>query len=277
MSSRYVKLCRSELKLSIISSLLRSEKKLSALKEELGSRGSTILHAIKDLESDNLTHKTDKTYKLTSVGLMLALLLDEVSSADEVLDKFNDFWLNHNVRVLPNHLLQRIGALKEAIIIQNNSVELGRVHSTFQQLLLSSKKVRGVSPIFHSDYIEAFQQLLGEGACVELILTRDVLSRTLSLADPEQITRYVADEKLKIFLAEKLDVALTVTENSFSMGLFTIDGKYDYNRDLVSNSPEAIKWGEMLFQHYFRDAQSIDMKEINSVYSPHLEMNRKKY
>jgi predicted transcriptional regulator len=267
MSSLFVKLCRSELKISIILSLLRSEKRLNALKEELGSSGSTILHAIKDLESDNLILKSDKIYKLTSLGLMLTLLLDEVSSAVDVLDKFNDLWLNHNVSVIPNHLLQRIGALRDASIIQNNSVELNRVHSTFQRILLSSKKVHGVSPIFHSDYIEVFQRLLGEGAFVELIVTKDVLSRTLSLADPEQITRYVVDEKLKIFLSDNLNVALTVTENSFSMGLFTIDGKYDYSRDLVSNNPKAIEWGEMLFQYYFKDAKSLDIIKLDSFYA----------
>ncbi len=265
MSSLYAKLCRSELKLKIISSLLCKEKRLSALREELGSSGSTILHAIKDLESDKLTWKSDKNYKLTSLGLMHALLLDEAFSAAKVLEEFNDFWLLHDVSAIPRHLLQRIGVLRDSSIIQNNSVELDRVHSTFQQILLSSKKVRGVSPIFHSDYIGVFQRLLGEGAIVELILTQDVLRRTLSLADPEQIIDYMVDDKLRVFLADKLKVALTVTENSFSMGLFTIDGKYDYSRDLVSNNPKAIEWGEMLFQHYFKDAKSLDVKELNSI------------
>jgi len=140
---------------------------------------------------------------------------------------------------------------------------LDRVHLTFQQLLLTSRRVRGVSPIFHSDYVGAFQRLLSEGATVELILTSGVLDRTLTLADTEQIIDYIKRDKLRIFLTDELKIALTVTENSFSMGLFTKDGEYDYSRDLVSNSPKAIEWGEELFQHHLKDARRLDTENLN--------------
>ena len=121
----------------------------------------------------------------------------------------------------------------------------------------------GVSPIFHSDYVGAFQRLLSEGATVELILTSGVLDRTLTLADTEQLIDYIKRDKLRIFLTDELKIALTVTENSFSMGLFTKDGEYDYSRDLVSNSPKAIEWGEELFKHHLKDARRLDTENLN--------------
>ncbi|MCK4438771.1 ArsR family transcriptional regulator, partial [Candidatus Bathyarchaeota archaeon] len=187
MSSPYFKLYRSELKLNIISSLLREEKKLSTLREELGNSGSTIIHALKDLEAMNLTQQEGKHYKLTSLGVMEAILIEEASSAVKVLERFQDFWLQHDVTAIPSHLMQRIGALQDSTLIQDNSIALDRVHLTFQKLLLTSRRVWGVSPIFHSDYVGAFQRLLSEGATVELILTGGVLDKTLTLADTEQI------------------------------------------------------------------------------------------
>ena len=262
VSSLYIQLFRSELKLDILSSLLRGEKKLSALREELSSSGSTIIHALKDLEAMNLTQQDGKHYKLTPLGVIEAQLIEEVSSTVEVLEKFRDFWLRHDITAIPSHLLRGMGALRDSNLIQNDSTELDRVHLTFKQLLLSSRRVRGVSPIFHSDFIGAFQLMLSEGATADLILTREVLEKTLTMADTEQILAYVEKDKLRIFLAGELRIALTVTENSFSMGFFSLNGAYDYSRDLVSSSPRAIEWGEELFRHFLKDAERLELEDL---------------
>ena len=263
MSSPYFKLFRSELKLNMLSSLLRGEKKLGAMRDELGSSGSTIIHALKDLEEMSLTRQEGKYYKLTSLGVMEAMLIEEASLSMKVLERFQDFWLQHDITAIPGHLLQRIGALQDSTLIQDNSMALDRVHVTFQRLLLASRRVWGVSPIFHSDFVGAFQRLLGEGATVDLILTRGVLDKTLGLADTEQIIDYIMRDKLRVFLTEELRIALTVTENGFSMGLFMKDGEYDYTRDLVSSSPKAIEWGEELFRHHLKEAKRLDIESFN--------------
>jgi len=262
LSSPYAQLFRSQLKLDILSILLRGDKKLSALREELASSGSTILHALADLEALRLTQQVGRHYRLTPLGVIEARLIEEVSSTVRVLEKFKEFWLGHDIAAIPSSLLRRIGALEESTLVQNDSMELDRVHSTFQQILLTSKRVRGVSPIFHPDFIGAFQHLLGGGATVELILTRGVLDRTVSLADTGQFVGYIGEDRLRIFLADGLRVALTVTENGFSMGLFSVDGEYDYGRDMVSNSPEAIEWGEELFQHFLGGARRLELGDL---------------
>ena len=50
-----------------------------------------------------------------------------------------------------------------------------------------------------------------------------------------------------------------LTESSFSLGLFDLSGTYDDNMDLRSNSIEAIKWGERLFEDTIRDSQRIGL------------------
>jgi predicted transcriptional regulator len=263
LGSAYFKLFRSELKLNILSSLLDGDKKLGALRDELGSSGSTISHALKDLEAMKLTQQENKHYKLTSLGVIEATLIGEAASAAEALERFQGFWLQHDVTPIPSHLLQRIGALRDSTLIQDNSTALDRVHVSFQRLLQQSKRVWGMSPIFHSDFVGMFHSLLGGGATVDLILTSGVLDKTLTLADTGQIIDYVTRDKLRIFLTDGLGVALTVTENSFSMGLYTVDGVYDYTRDLVSNSPEAIEWGGELFKHHIKQAKRLDMETLN--------------
>jgi predicted transcriptional regulator len=262
LSSPYIQLFRSELKLDILSSLLGGEKRLSALREELGSSGSTIIHALNDLEATGLTRRASKSYRLTSLGVIEAQLVGEVSSAVDVLEKYRDFLLGHDITAVPARLLRRIGALRDSTLIQNDATELDRVHLNFKRLLLTSRRVRGVSPIFHPDFIGAFQLLLSEGATVDLILSREVLDKTLTLADRAQMLDYVERDKLRLFLADKPRVALTVTENSFSIGFFGWDGGYDYSRDLVSNSRCAIEWGEELFRHFLEEATCLEQWDL---------------
>jgi predicted transcriptional regulator len=262
LGSPYYQPFRSQLKLELLSSLLRGDKKLGALREELGSSGSTIIHALSDMEELRLVNQAGKHYALTPLGVIEAQLLEEVSSAARVMERFRDFWLSHDVAAIPSHLLRRLGALEDSTLVQNDSVELNRVHLTFKQILLTSKRVHGLSPIFHPDFVGVFQRLLGEGATVQLVLTRGVLDRVLSLADERQFTGVIKEGRLMVFVAEGLRVALTVTENSFSMGLFGADGEYDYTRDLVSNSRGAVEWGEELFQHCLRGARSIGLEDL---------------
>ncbi|MBD3207740.1 DUF1724 domain-containing protein [Candidatus Bathyarchaeota archaeon] len=260
--SPYIQIFRSELKLNLLISLLEGGKELGDLRNELGSSGSTIIHALQDLESIRLTHKDDKTYQLTSMGKVFSIFLKEADSMMTVLEDFQEFWLRHDVEAIPFNLLKRVGELEDSYLVRDSRTDLAKVHMTFQQILLTSTRLKGASPIFHPDYIGAFQQLLSKGASVDLILTGDVLSRTMTLVDPQEILSYVQEERLRVYIMDDLRLALTVTENSFSLGLFTYNGAYDYSMDLISNSEKAINWGEELFGRLLENAELLDWGQI---------------
>jgi predicted transcriptional regulator len=244
----YLSPIKSELKLSIILSLLTGEKNLSQLKSVIDARETTILHVLKEFEKLSLSEKSHGTYKLTSLGLLEAQISRQCFEASEVIGKFKEFWLSHDISAIPEAFIARLGSLKDASLIKAESSELGKVHETFMQVLLSSKTIKGISPIFHPDYVAAFRHLLSQGNSVELILTSSVFSKTLGSADAELLQKYIIEDKLTIFIKEDLKFALTVTESSFSLGLFGLNGEYDYANDLISLSPPAIEWGEELFK-----------------------------
>ena len=244
----YLSPLRSELKLNIMLSLFAGEKNLSELKSVVDARETTILHVLKEFENLSLSEKSHGIYKLTSLGFLEAQICRQCSAASEVVGAFKDFWLTHDISAIPASLISRLGALKDSSLIRTESSELGKVHGTFMQVLLSSKKIKGVSPIFHPDYVAAFRHLLSQGNSVELILTSAVFGKTLDSADSQLLQKYIVEDKLTIFIREDLRFALTVTESSFSLGLFGLSGEYDYSNDLVSLSPESVEWGEELFK-----------------------------
>ena len=147
-------------------------------------------------------------------------------------------------------------------MVRTETLALNRVHENFLQVLLTSEAIKGISPIFHLDYVAAFRQLLSQGKTVELILTSDVLKETLASAEEELMRHYITQKKLKIFLRDDIKVASTVTKNSFSLGLFKLSGEYDYSVDLISVSREAVEWGEELFRYYLEGSSKIDPETL---------------
>ena len=259
----YLSPIRSELKQKIILSLLSGEKKLSELKAEVETRETSILHVLKEFENLNLTTKTSGTYNLTSLGIIEAQICQNVIATADVIEKFKDFWLTHDIKPIPQHLTSRLGALKDSTLIRTEKTELGQVYINFLQILMTSKRVTGISPIFHPDYVPVIEQLLSQGNNVDLILTNAVLNKTLSTAHLDQLKKNFAEGTLKIYLNEEIRVALTVTDKNFSLGLFTLDGSYDDNMDLISIDPKAIQWGEELFQNKLKESRRIGPEDLS--------------
>lgn len=97
---------------------------------------------------------------------------------------------------------------------------------------------------------------------MELIFTSKVLNRTLNSAETGLIKKYIQEGKLKISVNESVKIALTVSENSFSLGLFKLNGEYDYGADLISLNQEAIEWGEHLFEDVTKRSTRMDLKSL---------------
>ncbi len=257
----YLAPLRSELKLSILLSLLNGNKKLAELKDEIKTRETSILHVLKEFESLSLTTKSSGIYSLTSLGLIEARICKDCYNTVEVLEKFKDFWLSHDVKPIPPSLMMKMGALIDSTLIHSGRTDLSRVYDVFLKFLMESKKVMGISPIFHPDYVPVIEKLLSRGGSVELVLTSAVLKKTFA-ATKLNLAKNFKDDTLKLYLNENLKVALTVTNKNFSLGLFTVDGEYDDKMDLISVNPQAIQWGEELFQSILKDSVGVGPETI---------------
>lgn len=259
----YRALLRSELKQKILLSLLKSDKRLSDLKAEVESTETTILHVLKEFEKLDLTTKNAGTYCLSPLGHIEAQLCDACYSTTEAMDKFKAFWLTHDTCQIPPDLMLKLGMLKESMIVKSERSELSKVHENFLKLMTNTKKVQGTSSIFHPDFVGIFKDILNSGGSIDLIITEEVFSRTfesaISTGDGELFQKFMLEGRLNLYLLDEIKAALTVTENVFSMGLFHLDGQYDYSMDLVSTDPNALQWGEELFQSILKQAKKVSL------------------
>jgi predicted transcriptional regulator len=46
-----------------------------------------------------------------------------------------------------------------------------------------------------------------------------------------------------------------------TLGLFTMNGRYDVNRLLLRGHDDALQWADKLFEHYLKRAKEVDLEE----------------
>ncbi len=237
-----------DLRQNVMLSLLESEKKIADLEKETQTRSSTILHALKELEEMELTTKTSGVYKLTTLGIIEAQIYKRNNQTFNVLKKHKEFWLNHDISAIPPNLMMTLGALENSVLIKPTDVDLHKVHEHSIQLLSASKDILGISPIFHPDYVSVVKEILDNAGKVSLIVSRNVLEK-IEQASNGTLSKYFSDNSLQIFLNDDPRVALTLTEDKLSLGLYSLSGKYDYDNDLICDGPAGYEWGKQLYNH----------------------------
>ncbi|MCZ7355624.1 MAG: DUF1724 domain-containing protein [Candidatus Methanoperedens sp.] len=204
---------------------------------------------MKELEKNNLVfQEKDKSYALTNIGRMVVLKLLDFSNAAEVMKEHERFWLEHDLSGIPEYMMEKIGWLKDSVLVKNTEIDIFKVHSNFINLLTNAKEIRGFSPFFIPEFGSLLEMLVFEkNVEIQLLLTREIKEKL----DKEVLKKLLTqkDIKFKLYIIkENAKVAFTVTDYFLSIGFFHIDGTYDYGNDLISYNKEAIEWGRELFE-----------------------------
>ncbi len=250
----------SDLIRNILISLNGYEKSLSDLREGLKISSTTALHALKELENNNLTFQNKrKNYALTNIGKIITMKLLDFSNTAEALKRQERFWFSHNLAGIPESLLMKIGYLKNSDVVEMDTLDMFKTHSVFVNFIKSAKWIKGVSPIFSTDYPEIFREMMENDVSVQIIVTKPVLKKTIDALGQETFDKLLLKSNFCLsIINENLKVAFTVTDSFFSLGLFTDDGIYDPTHDLMSTDEKAIDWGSHLFEYYLKRAKEFE-------------------
>ena len=243
----------SALRRGILICLKEGKKPLRDLRAELGVSSTTAIHALRELEKNNLVFQDeDRDYALTKIGEIIALKLVDFVEAIDVLKKHERFWLEHDLSGIPPHLLEKIGWLQDSTLIEAPVTDIFKVDSIYIELLKIVREVRGISSIFDPSHPKIFGKLLRRGVDIQLILTKEILEKTIETSNAE----IIQSKNLVIYtLKSPLKIGITVTDKFLSLGLYHVDGPYDYSRDLLGYDKRAIDWGNELFEYYRKRAE----------------------
>lgn len=242
----------SDLRNEIILNLVAGQKSLGDLRESLKISSTTALHALKELDKANLCfQEKNKKYSLTNVGRILAVKLLDFSNTTEVLHKHERFWEEHDLTGIPHDQLGKIGWLKNSNLVSINALDIIKPHDIYIDSIKKAKWIKGVSPLFSSDYTRIYKEFAERKVPIQLLLSDAVLEKLISVMGLDNLKYLITEHKVEIFTTnENLRVAFTVTDTFLSFGLFGKDGVYDIAHDLIGTDDMAIRWGTELFEYY---------------------------
>ncbi len=252
----------SSVRTKIMISLNDGPKKTKDLRELTGIPASTILHGINELEKQELVVKEGDNFFLSEIGKIMTLKLIDTIRASVSMKKLQKLLFNHEIRDIPHDLLMDIGLLSNSQLIEADNIDIFKVHGTHLEIVLDSKRIRGISPIFYPNYPETFKKIIENDITVELILTSDVLKKTMQSTDDgeKDLIKLIKTGNLTLWTLDKdIKVAFTVTDKFMTMGFFSVNGMYDPTRNLVSNDSDALNWGNRLFEYYCKHANKVKL------------------
>ena len=252
----------SSVRTKIMISLSEGPKKTKDLRELTGIPASTILHGITELEKQELVLRDGDKFILSQIGKIMALKLIDTVRAYVSMKKLQKLLFNHQIKDIPQDLLMNIGDLSNSQLIEADNIDVFKVHGTHLEIVLDSKRIRGISPIFYPNYPETFKRIIENNIQVELILTKDVLEKTIQSIDKgeKDLGKLIETGNLNLWTLDKdIKVAFTVTDKFMTMGFFSVNGMYDPTRNLVSDDRDALAWGNKLFEYYLKHATKVNL------------------
>ncbi|HEX7445244.1 MAG TPA: hypothetical protein VF300_02530, partial [Methanothrix sp.] len=170
---------RSAVRTKVMLCLLEQDLNAGELEKEMGLRATTILHSLKELGDEKLVIKKDRGYRLTNIGRIQAMILEELIGTIVVLDRHWDFWMTHDMSDIPIKLQMNLGMLVQSHLITADPTSILKSHEHFLEELMKTKEIHGVSQRIAPGHTEVISKAVENGARVELILTNAVFNAVL--------------------------------------------------------------------------------------------------
>ena len=242
---------------------LNEDKDLTDLKYQLELKPSSISHALKRLEKENIVSKKGKKYSLSPLGKVYSIKSQNFFRSFEAIKNCEKIFLNHLIDGIPPFLIKKMGCLANSIIVESTPIDVIKPHTYYAKLVSSSVNIKALSSIFYYPFLDLYFDRLKKEAKAEIILTPLILDAMIKNADRERLEKKISSNDLKFLkVDEDVQIAFTVTEKFLNFGLFLNDGIYDATMSLVNYDEEAIKWGEELYDYYLKKAKVVHLEDI---------------
>jgi predicted transcriptional regulator len=255
---------RSRLKVQILLTLLNGEATLAHLREVTGSTSQAVIPKIRGLEGQALLEQSNYQYRLTPLGKVVAANVERFVQLMGGIGRHQQFWATHHLWSLPEEFLASISDLLDAEVKYDTTVDMFSVYSHYIEILKDASYIHGLSSVASPGLAEFLAQKVISGIPVELVVRRevvDLLSQEPYAANMKDLASF--PNFLVWVTGEDLKVGLTATDKYLSLGLFKKDTNlYDSSTDLFSNDPQAVSWGERLFQYYKKRSENLDIATL---------------
>ena len=225
-------------------------RSLSEIREHLDTTSPEVSPRIKELIEHNMVRFEDKKYHLTPMGRSIINNFKPFYNTINVYDQYWEWWEEHDLSSIPDELINKIGEIKNFVIIEDDPSDMSRTKTEFSNIISHSHKVIGVSCVFDESFPDLFVKILKSQVPVSIVITDEVYN-LFKNNYPNQLKEFLNDSNGAIYVSNiPIRISHIVTEDCLFFSLCYKNGKFDINSNIVSNDPSSMHWGIALFEYY---------------------------
>lgn len=241
----------SDIRIKVLIDLLDGPLKIRDINKRSLLSYSSISSNIHKLCAEGYVEKIHNSFQLTNLGLIYTTILMDFRDVIATISNNADFWLDHDISSLSIEDLNKLSSLEGSELIRCNSMDIYKTHKEFKRLFKNSKNLKVIFPYLHPEYPKLIRRLILKGIKVELVVSRDILDSFIRDIGNDVVKKGIYDGNFSIkYLDEDIKIALAISNEFITVGLFKLDGTYDQNRLLLSDRKKAIDWGLSIFDSY---------------------------
>ncbi len=259
---------RSHKRRDLLLLLGEESRTMEEIKTLLDVSPTAILPQIKRLTDSNLVIHKNGSYELTDMGDQVFKKVQSLVNVLTLLERDN-YWIEHDLNGIPQHLLERIGDLKDCKLVEADPSQIFEPSVELLKFFSSSRSLMVFSSFYRPEFLPLYSKLGRLESDVTLIFTESVLEKFLhnyerkirKLAILQNTELFVCNDGIK--LAE-----LIVSDRGMIISLFDSNGRFYYDY-MFCSEPEAVNWARELFEFYKSRAWQIESEKCidNFVYT----------
>lgn len=231
-------------RLKLLSEVAAKKQKMSNLSKAIGATTPECSRHLSRMTGSGLVRKDAAgLYEATPAGMAVLRLLPGL----EAIVRYKEYFVTHDLSVLPIEFIGRIGVLSEADQVSHFSSVFDRIKMTISgaeehSLLLVDKPIlvgKKGGPSSPSRFPRA----------------RFIFTRALGQADLASVK--AAFPHSEIAVAKEVKIALGVTEKSAGVIFPFTDGKLDFGNGFFGNTPNFRNWCSDLFEYCWKSSKKV--------------------
>ncbi len=246
--SDFMKIFASGRRMEVLEALLKGRTK-DEIKASVPA--STFAFTVDYLKKVDFAMEKDGEVVLTDSGRAYLIVFDHFIRSITTLQKIFRAFPDHII-FFPDDFYIRLYEISDFELVASEPSDVLKPHRVFFDYLMQSSDIHGVTPMLFPDYPQMLKELIIHDIPISIVITEDLrdvvdehIDKTL-----ENVNLFTTDQKPKI--------AITVTDAFLSIGFFYKSGSYDFTRDLICTSPEALKFGMDLVDYYRNTARKME-------------------
>jgi predicted transcriptional regulator len=229
----------SEDRIAILRELCLSQLKMQDIARKLDLTATEASRQLQRMsQAKLLERRPEGTYSTTQLGKLLLAL----SVSMELVYKYDDYFLAHDITKIPLPFVNRIGELSQAILVADLNLELTR----WETLIKSAKDyVWVMTPQAMGHLSRVMADKLFEGVRLRSIFCENIREAKASLPTGKNVERK---------LLPTVSAIMIISEKEASVSFPGLDGNVDYPSFFGTDST-FLKWANDLYFYYWEQAK----------------------